>query len=88
VRSNSSHINHIESGYITFTADSGADVTVKHGNGDGLNDFDPDTSIPLEVADQRKVFTKGKGCIAGKIDNISCCSNLFNFVTISLSDVF
>ena len=70
VRSNTAHINHIESGYITFTADSGADVTVKHGNGDGLNDFDPDVSIPLEVADQRKVLTKGKGCITGKIDNI------------------
>ena len=70
VRSNTSHINHVESGYITFIADSGADVTVKHGNGDGLNDFDPDVSIPLEVADQRKVFTKGRGCITGKIDNI------------------
>ena len=70
VRSNSSHINHVKSGFITFTADSGADVTVKHGNEDGLNDFDPDVSISLEVADQRKVFTKGRGCITGKIDNI------------------
>ena len=59
-----------EVGHITFTVDSGADVTVKHGNGVGLNNFKPDISIDLEVADQRLVQTKGMGEITGKISNI------------------
>ena len=59
-----------EVGHITFTVDSGADVTVKHGNGVGLNNFKPDISIDLEVADQRLVQTKGMGEITGKIPHI------------------
>ena len=65
------HVQHVEEdGFITFTVDSGADVTVKHGNGNGLDNFDCTSSISLEVADQRLVSTKGMGEIAGKITNI------------------
>ena len=35
-----------------------------------MNNFKPDISIDLEVADQRLVQTKGMGEITGKISNI------------------
>ena len=71
VKSSIQHVQHVEEdGFITFTVDSGADVNVNHGNGNGLDNFDSTSSISLEVADQRLVSTKGMGEIAGKITNI------------------
>jgi hypothetical protein len=41
-------INAIKKGYIEFVADSAADVTVKKGDGNGLDNFDPQHTINIE----------------------------------------
>jgi hypothetical protein len=56
-------------GFITFEIDSGASahfVTTKA----GLDDYDPTSSICVEVADKRSMLTTGKGHISNKIQDV------------------
>ena len=75
-------INAIKSGYIEFVADSSADVSIKKGDGQGLDNFDPNHKINIELADQSVIQSSGMGCIAGKINDIhvvpQCGANLLS----------